>query len=197
MLERRYWNGCIAATRAAERLAGARGKFYSRGPYVKKNFPEKIFSDNKPPPPRRQLFRSKIQGLYLNFSCQISVFSPKNRYLVLCAEIFNTQKRLEPNKKISGAPSTPGQFAPPPSRRPWLQHVAATNFFVWTGEFSWRFCRRDMSHKFKMATKSEQYYRCLHSMWTFLQHAVATKYKLTNETHWRVQHFLSTFLCSS
>jgi hypothetical protein len=104
-------------TRAAERLAGARGKFFFRDPYFK------IFQFRRttPPPPRRQLFRSKnfpdeyvaiaFQGLYLNFRCQISVFSPKNRYRV-----------LGPNKKFSGAPSTsvPGAICPPapPSRRP-------------------------------------------------------------------------------
>ena len=97
-------------TRAAERLTGARGKLFFRGPYFQG-------------PPRRQLFRSKIfpdeyvaiafQGLYLNFPCQIPVFSPKNRYLV-----------LGPNKKFPGAPSTSGPGAicpppaPPPSRRP-------------------------------------------------------------------------------
>jgi hypothetical protein len=61
--------------RATERLAGARGKFFFRGPYLK-NFSKNFFGEQPPP---------------------------------------HTQKRLAPNKKISGFPTHrgPGKFAPP------------------------------------------------------------------------------------
>jgi hypothetical protein len=81
---------------------GGPGQFFFRGPYLK-NFSGKIFFGEQPPAP------------------QFRYLAQKNRYLILCAEIFNTQRRMGPNKKISGPPSTSGQFAPPPcppSRRP-------------------------------------------------------------------------------
>ena len=114
-------------------VGGGPGQFFFRGPYLKIFFRKKIFSENKLPPPPpvdnflgKNIFRtSTLQLLSRDF---ISIFHAKfrylpqkNRYLVLCAEIFKKKKkRLGPNKKFSGAPSTsgPGEICPPPSRRP-------------------------------------------------------------------------------
>jgi hypothetical protein len=126
------WGEC----RAAERLAGALGKFFLRGPYIQNIFPETNFFrwTTSPSPPwspknfpsvyhfrgRKFFWTSTLQLLSRDF---ISFFyakfwylAQKNSHLVLCAEIFNTQKRLGPNKKFSGAPSTLGARGnlPPP-----------------------------------------------------------------------------------
>jgi hypothetical protein len=96
----------IATFMAAKRFGGRPGQIFLGGPYLK-FFSGNFFSQ----------FAITFQGLYLNFSCQISVLSPKNPdILFFCAEIFNTQKRLGPNKKIPWAPSTsgPGEIRPCP-----------------------------------------------------------------------------------
>jgi hypothetical protein len=111
----------VVESRAAERLAGA------RGPYIT------FFSGKKSPPVDnflgKKFFRTSTLQLLsrdfiLFFHAIFRYLAPKNRYLVLCAEIFNTQKRLGPNKKFSGAPSTSGPGAiPPPSRRPCVYNI--------------------------------------------------------------------------
>ena len=119
----------VVASRAAEKLAGAQGKFFLRGHYLKNFSGKNFFPLNILPPPffgqctilGVKKFSGRVRCNYFpgplsHFLCQISVLSPKNRYLVLCAEIFNTQKRLGPTKIFPGPPATraPGQFAPPP-----------------------------------------------------------------------------------
>ena len=62
-----------------------------------------------------------FQGLYLNFSCQISVLSPKKTDILSFARKYLTHKKdWGPTKNFQGppAPRGPGQFPPPPSRRP-------------------------------------------------------------------------------
>ena len=102
-----------------------------RGPGAK-FFKGPLFSENNLPPVDNFLGKkfSRTSTLQLISRDFISIFHAKfryllakNRYLVLCAEIFNTQKRLGPNKKFSGVPSTSGSGAIspppcPPSRRP-------------------------------------------------------------------------------
>ena len=75
----------------------------------------------QPPPPPDVYVAIGFQGLYLIFYATFRYLAQKNRYLVLCPEIFNTQKRLGPNLNFSGGPSTSRHFAPP-SRRPWVLH---------------------------------------------------------------------------
>ena len=126
-------------------VGGCPGQNFFRGPYLKNFSEQKIFRRATPTPPRRQKFFgqctilevkkfsgrvrcNRFPGTLSHFLCQISALSAKNRYLVLCPEIFNTQKRLGPNFNFSGGPSTsgPGAFCPPPplpppSRRPWYR----------------------------------------------------------------------------
>jgi hypothetical protein len=73
------------------KVGGGPGKIFLEAtisnffPKRKKKFREKIFSD--------EYVEIAFQTLYLNFSYQISVISPKKQiYLALCAEIFNPQK---------------------------------------------------------------------------------------------------------
>ena len=76
--------------RAAERLAGARGKFFLEAtisnffPKRKKKIMEKIFPD--------KYVEIAFQRLYLNFSYQISVLSPKNKYILPFARKYLTHK---------------------------------------------------------------------------------------------------------
>jgi hypothetical protein len=113
---------------------GPWANFFYGAPISKIFFRKLIFSGEQPPPPplvTKKFSVSAILGVE-NFSgrvrCNcfpgtISFFyakfwylAQKNSHLVLCAEIFNTQKRLGPNKKFSGAPSTLGARGnlPPP-----------------------------------------------------------------------------------
>jgi hypothetical protein len=75
-------------SRAAKSLAGARGKIFL-GALISKIFPEKNFFRQQPSPPQTII---ALQRLYLNFSYQISLLCPKNKYLALCAEIFLPKK---------------------------------------------------------------------------------------------------------
>ena len=97
-------------------VGGAPGQIFLRGTY------QKFFSAKNPPPPSPKYFRSvyhfrgkknfrtsALQLLsrdFISFSvyAKFRYLAEKNKYLVLCAEIFNTQKRLGPNKNFSGAP---------------------------------------------------------------------------------------------
>ena len=92
------------------------GAKYFRGPYLK------CFSRKQPPPPPvdnflgKKIFRTSMLQLLSRdfisiFHAKFRYLAQKTRYLVLCAEIFNTQKRLGPNKKFSGTPSTSGPGA--------------------------------------------------------------------------------------
>ena len=103
------YQATIDILRAAERLAGARGNFFFQGP---------LFKTTSPPPSTTfqvKKFSGRVRccncfpGTFSQFSMPNFGIQPKKtRYLVLCAEIFNTQKRLGSNKKFSGAPSTSG-----------------------------------------------------------------------------------------
>ena len=86
----------------------------------RREFPENNLPPPSPPPPVDNFLGKKLfpdeyvaiafQGLYLNFSYQISVLSPKNRYLALLAA-----KMTGAQQKISRGPSTSWQFAPLPT----------------------------------------------------------------------------------
>jgi hypothetical protein len=108
----------VSVNRAAER--------FFQGLLLKKIF---RWTTSPPPHPSQQLFRSKnfpheyvaiaFQGLYLNFPCQISVFSPKNPDILSFARKYLTHKKdWGPTKHFQG----PGAICPPcpPSRRPCL-----------------------------------------------------------------------------
>jgi hypothetical protein len=83
-------------TRAAESLAGTRGKFFLGAPI------SNIFSHNNNPSPVYNSFRAKnfpdeyvviaFQALYLNFSYQISVLCPKKNNILPFAQKYFTQK---------------------------------------------------------------------------------------------------------
>ena len=113
-------------TRAAESLAGTRGKFFLGAP-ISNIFPEKKFSHNNNPSPVYNSFRAKnfpneyvviaFQALYLNFSYQISVLCPKKPNILPFARKYFTQKNdWGPNKKFLGTPRTwgPGEMCPLP-----------------------------------------------------------------------------------
>ena len=125
--------------RAAERLAGARGKLFLGDP-ISKFFPKKIFFGEQPTPPPtslpvdnflgKKVFRtSTLQMLSRDF---ISIFHTKFRYLAqknlaLCAEIFNPQTNDWGPTKISRGPQHLGARGnPPPApsyRRPCMDLV--------------------------------------------------------------------------
>ena len=111
-------------TRAAESLAGARGKFYFRRPYFK----QKFFRTTTPPPVDNS-FRAKnfpneyvviaFQALYLNFS----VLCPKKPISCPLRRDISPKKITGAQQKNSRGPRTcgPGRICPrpcPPSRRP-------------------------------------------------------------------------------
>jgi hypothetical protein len=95
-----------------ERLAGAWGKFFFRGPYFKFFFRKKVFSENNPPVDNflgQKFFQtSTLQLLSRDF---IPIFHAKFRYLAQKTDILS----WGPTKKFQGppAPRGPGQFAPP------------------------------------------------------------------------------------
>jgi hypothetical protein len=112
-------------TRLGRREAGGGpGQIFFRGPYLKK-FSGKNFFRRKPPPVDNFLGNKNFpdeyvaitfQGLYLNFSCQISVLSPKKTDILSFARKYLTHKKdWGPTKNFQGppAPRGPGQFAPP------------------------------------------------------------------------------------
>jgi hypothetical protein len=83
--------GEIDQFRAAERLAGARGKFFFRGPYLK-NFLRKNFFRKQPPPPVDNFLGKKIfrtSTLQLFASAFTSIFHNKFGY-------FAPQKNILP-----------------------------------------------------------------------------------------------------
>ena len=101
-------------------VGGGPGQFFL-GALFKNIFPEKFFFGEQPPPTPsppvdnflgKKFFRTSTLQLLSRdfifiFYAKFRYLPPKNRYLVLCAEIFNTQKGPP-------APRGPGQFAPPP-----------------------------------------------------------------------------------
>ena len=117
--------------RAAESLAGARSKFFFRGPYFKNFFGNKIFrtTTSPPPPPRRQLFRENFfpdehdviafQRLYLNFVYQISLLCRKKQISCTLRGYISSKKITGAQQKM-GPPRTwgPGAICPPPLAPP-------------------------------------------------------------------------------
>ena len=114
MLERRYWNGCIAATRAAERLAGARGKFYSRGPYVKKNFRKNFFRTTNPPPPVDNFLGQKSRDFISIFHAKFRYLAQKTDILSFARKYLTHKKDWSPTKKFQGPPAPRGNLPRPP-----------------------------------------------------------------------------------
>ena len=102
-------------------VGGGPGKFFFQGPLYKKFSGKNFFrrTTSPPPSPRRQLFRSTIfpheyiaiafHGLYLNFPCQISVFSPKKPDILSFARKYLTHKKdWGPTKNFQGPPAPRG-----------------------------------------------------------------------------------------
>ena len=109
----------VVLARAAERLAGARGKFFFRGPYLVffsgKFFFLRTSFPHHPPPSTSQLLSRDF----------ISIFHAKFRYLAQKTDILSFARKYLTHKKDWGptknfqglpAPRGPGQFAslPPP-----------------------------------------------------------------------------------
>ena len=97
----------VVASRAAERLAGARGKFFLRGPSVYHLRGKKIF---------------RTSTLHLLSRAFISFFYAKFRHLAQKTDILSFARKYLTHKKdwgptkiFPGPPATrgPGQFAPP------------------------------------------------------------------------------------
>jgi hypothetical protein len=57
------------------------------------------------------------------FHAKFRYLPPKNRYIVLCAEIFNTQKSWGPTKNFQGPPAPRGQGKFPPMPPPLGGHA--------------------------------------------------------------------------
>jgi hypothetical protein len=108
--------------RAAERLAGARGKFFLRGPYLKEIF----FPVNNPPVAKKisvrgkKIFRTSTLQLLSRdfisfFYAQFRYLSQKTDSLSFARKYLTHKKDWGPTKKFRGppAPRGPGQFPPP------------------------------------------------------------------------------------
>jgi hypothetical protein len=97
--------------RAAESLAGARGKFFLGAP-IAKFFQEKLFSD--------EYVVIDFKRLYLNCSYQISVLCPKKQISCPLHGNISPKKMTGAQQKFLGAPRgnlPPPPCPPPPSRR--------------------------------------------------------------------------------
>jgi hypothetical protein len=107
---------CMYGCQGRREVGGVPGQIFFKGPYLKKIF-RKATSPRRPPPPVAKNCPVSMDFISF-FYAKFQYLAQKNRYLVLCAEIFNTQKRLGPTNIFRGppAPRGPGQFAPPSLR---------------------------------------------------------------------------------